>query len=261
MEARRTIDLNSDVGESFGRYKLGLDEELLPLITSANIACGFHAGDPAVMRKTVSMAGACGTAVGAHPGLPDLIGFGRRRMEASLEEIQGYVAYQTGALQAFTALEGLSLQHVKPHGALYNMAAQDMRIVDAIAEVIAGLDKRIILLTLAGPSREELEAVGKKHGIRISFEFFADRAYNPDGTLVSRSEPGAVIEDPREVADRILQMVEQGSVTARDGTNVALGADTVCVHGDNPSALALVKQIREVLQTAGVGIAPMGTFL
>jgi UPF0271 protein len=141
------------------------------------------------------------------------------------------------------------------------MAAQDMRIVDAIAEVIAGLDKRIILLTLAGPSREELEAVGKKHGIRISFEFFADRAYKPDGTLVSRSEPGAVIEDPREVADRILQMVEQGSVTARDGTNVALGADTVCVHGDNPSALALVKQIREVLQTAGVGIAPMGTFL
>ena len=192
------IDLNSDVGESFGNYKLGLDEDVIPMISSANIACGFHAGDPAVMKRTIAIAKEAGVAIGAHPGFPDLIGFGRRNMDASLEEIKDYVTYQVGALQAFAISMGLKLQHVKPHGALYTMAVQNPAIWDAVAEAIAALDKSLIMFVL-----EELEAMGSKHGIRIAFEFFGDRAYNTDGSLVSRKEPGAVIHDDEVVAEKV----------------------------------------------------------
>ena len=200
------IDLNSDVGESFGNYKLGMDEDVIPLISSANIACGFHAGDPAVMRRTIAIARENGVAIGAHPGFPDLVGFGRRSIDATLEEIKDYVTYQVGALQAFATAGGMKLQHVKPHGALYNMAVTNIAIWDAVAEAIAGVDTKLIMFVLAGPGRKNLEAIGAKYGIRIAFEFFGDRAYNPDGSLVSRKKPGAVIHDHEIVAEKVLKI-------------------------------------------------------
>jgi len=261
MTTHNKIDLNSDVGESFGIYKLGLDEEVIPLITSANIACGFHAGDPAVMKHTISLAKQHGVAVGAHPGFPDLIGFGRRNMDVTLEEIKDYVTYQIGALQAFASTEGLRLQHIKAHGGLYNMAVQDIRTWEAMADVVSCLDKELILVVIAGPKKEELKEIGKHYGIRMAFEFFADRAYNPDGSLVSRREPGAVLKDQDVVADRVLKMVTERKVIVKDGSEIELDADTICVHGDNPQAVALVKKIRGVLLASGVEIAPAGTFL
>jgi UPF0271 protein len=259
--ALKKIDLNSDVGESFGNYKLGLDEEVIPMISSANIACGFHAGDPVVMKRTIAIAKENGVAMGAHPGFPDLIGFGRRNMDVSLEEIQDYVTYQIGALQAFAASQEMTLQHVKPHGALYNMAVGNIEIWDAVAEAIAAFDPQLILFVLAGPGRQDLETIGAKHGIRIAYEFFGDRAYNPDGSLVSRKLPGAVIHDHRQVADKVLKMVTEGSVICADGSEIQLAADTICVHGDNPAALQLVKNIRETLEASGIEIASPDTFL
>ena len=261
MTHHKKIDLNSDVGESFGNYKLGLDEEVIPLISSANIACGFHAGDPEVMRRTMALAKKYDVAPGAHPGFPDLLGFGRRNMEVSLEEIKDYIAYQVGALQAFASLEGMTLQHVKPHGALYNMAVKDTAIWDAVAEVLSRLDPRLILVVLAGTNREDLLSIGGRHGIRIAFEFFGDRACNPDGSLVSRNEPGSVIHDQDLAASRILRLVKEGRVEARDGARIELAADTICVHGDNPTAVTLTKKIRETLVAEGVEIAPLGSFL
>jgi len=255
------IDLNSDVGESFGVYKIGLDEEVIPLISSANIACGFHAGDPAVMRHTIALAKEHGVALGAHPGFPDLLGFGRRYMEATLEEIRDYITYQIGALQAFASSQGMKLQHVKAHGGLYNMAVKDMRIWEAMAEVISGLDKELILVAIAGPKREELQEIGKSYGIRMAFEFFADRAYNPDSSLVSRRESGAVIEDHQIAAERVLKVVTERRVSAKDKTEIDVAADTICVHGDNPAAVRLVKHIRESLLSSGIEITPMGQFL
>jgi UPF0271 protein len=255
------IDLNSDVGESFGNYKLGMDEELIPLISSANIACGYHAGDPAVMRQTVALARKHGVGLGAHPGLPDLVGFGRRNMDVTLAEIRDFVACQIGSLQAVAALQGGRLQHVKPHGALYNMAVANPAIWDAVAEVMAALDARLILYVLAGAGRPQIEEIGRRRGIRIAFEFFADRAYNPDGSLVSRKLPGAVIHDHDAVAAKILKLVTTGTVTTVTGAEIALKAETICVHGDNPEALALVKQIRATLKSAGVAIKPPAEFL
>lgn len=258
---RKQIDLNSDVGESFGAYKIGLDEAVVPLISSANIACGFHAGDPLVMAKTVSLAAENGVGLGAHPGLPDLMGFGRRVMDVSLAEIRHYVTYQVGALQAFAKQIKLPLQHVKPHGALYNMAVRDTEISNVIAEVISGLDENLILVALAGPNRDELAAIATRYSIRVAFEFFADRAYNPDGSLLSRKLPGAVLHDDKRVAERVIKLVDHGSVTAVDGTEIELKADTICVHGDNPEALALVKTIRTSLTDSGIEVRPMGAFL
>lgn len=255
------IDLNSDVGESFGNYQLGLDEKIIPLISSANIACGFHAGDPTVMKRTIAIAKEYGVAAGAHPGFPDLLGFGRRKMDASLDEIRDYVTYQMGALQAFAAARGMALQHVKPHGALYNMAVEDTEIWDAVAEVIAAVDSGLILFVMAGPWRQDLEAIGARHGIRIAFEFFGDRAYNSDGTLVSRKLPGAVIHDHELVAEKVLKMVKEGKVVCIDGTEIELAAETICVHGDNPAALELVRNIRESLLEEGIEITPPATFL
>jgi len=255
------IDLNSDVGESYGAYTIGLDEEVIPLISSVNIACGFHAGDPSVMRRTIAIAKDHGVALGAHPGFPDLLGFGRRNMDATMEEIRDYITYQIGALQGFAVSQGMKLQHVKAHGALYNMAAQDMRIAEAITESVSRLDKDLILVMLPGPKKDEVQEIGKRYGIRVSFEFFADRSYKSDGTLVSRREPGAIIHDHQFAADRVLKMVTEGTIASMDGTEIKVASDTICVHGDNPAAVRLIKQIRERLLSSGVAIAPMGEFL
>lgn len=261
MSSKIQIDLNSDVGESFGAYKLGLDEEVIPHLTSANIACGFHGGDPAVMRKTVSLAKRYGVEVGAHPGFPDLIGFGRRNMDATLEEIQDYVVYQTGALQAFAISQGLKLQHMKAHGALYNMAVANPKIWKAMAEAICRVDKEMILVALASSNNESLLDMGKRYGIRIAFEAFPDRAYRKDGSLVPRREKGAVIEDHEIVAQRALKMALEGKVIAIDGTEIDLWADTLCVHGDNPAAVQMVKKIREELKKSGANVISMKWFV
>lgn len=261
QQARKIIDLNSDVGESFGNYRLGLDEEVVPLISSANIACGFHAGDPQVMRRTVRLALENGVAPGAHPGYPDLMGFGRRNMDVTPDEIRDYVAYQVGALTAFVQAEGGKLQHVKPHGALYTMAVGNPGIWKTVAEAIAAIDRDLILFVLGGRNRDDLKAMGRKVGIRVACEFFADRAYNTDGSLVSRREPGAVIKDHDLAAARVLKMVTEGRVVCINGEEILLSGDTVCVHGDNPSALALVRRIREALGATGVAVQPVGTFL
>ncbi|MBO4839395.1 MAG: LamB/YcsF family protein [Lachnospiraceae bacterium] len=248
------VDLNSDLGESFGAYKLGMDAEILAYVSSANVACGFHAGDPVVMEETVRLAKAAGAAIGAHPGFPDLVGFGRRQMACTPQEVKAYVKYQIGALAAFTGAQGLKLQHCKPHGALYNMAAKDMALAAAIAEAVAEVDKDIILLGLAGSRMVE---AGRTAGLRVAGEVFADRAYRADGTLVPRSEPGAVIHDTETAIARTVRMVKEGVVTAVTGEEVPLAADSICVHGDNPSALAFVKAIRSCLEAEGVCIAPL----
>ncbi|MBF0527872.1 MAG: LamB/YcsF family protein [Deltaproteobacteria bacterium] len=255
------IDLNSDLGESFGAYKIGLDEEVVPLITSANAACGYHAGDPTVMKKTIILAKEFKVAVGAHIGFPDLLGFGRRNMEVTYDEIRDYATYQIGALAAFAARFGVALQHVKPHGALYNMAVADGTIWEVIAEVMARIDNRLILYAMAGNNASELKKMGQKYGVRIALEFFADRAYNPDGSLVSRRLPGAVIHDHDLAAKRVVRMVKEGLLAGIDGKDLKIQAETVCVHGDNPEAVTLVRTIRTALSRAGVNVVSAGTFI
>jgi len=242
------VDLNSDLGESFGNYTIGMDEEILKYVSSANVACGWHAGDAMVMEKTVAAAKAAGVAVGAHPGFPDLMGFGRRNMVVSPKEVKAYVKYQLGALMAFAAAEGIRLQHCKPHGALYNMAGKDMDL--AIAEV----DKNIILLGLAN---SKMIDAGKQLGLRVANEVFADRAYQADGSLVPRKLPGAVIHDKDEAIARTVRMVTEGKVMAITGEEVEIAAHSICVHGDNPSAVEFVKNIRTQLTARGVEIAPI----
>lgn len=254
-----SIDLNSDIGESFGAYTMGMDEAVLGVITSANVACGWHAGDPMVMQKTVAMAAENGVSVGAHPGYPDLLGFGRRSMNCSLEEVRNYVLYQVGALQAFCRAAGVRLAHVKPHGALYTTAVADPRVGRTIMEAVTAVDPSLYYVALAGAGAAEVRRQADAVGIRVMFEAFPDRSYTPEGHLTPRGQPGAVIRDPDEAARRALQMAADGSVTASDGTVIALSAQTLCVHGDNPSALALVKTIRETLTTAGITVQTMGS--
>ena len=248
------VDLNSDLGESFGAYTIGLDNEVIAHVSSANVACGYHAGDPLVMAKTVAAAKAAGVAVGAHPGFPDLMGFGRRTMNCSPKEVKAYVQYQMGALKAFCAAQGVKMQHCKPHGALYNMAGKDMDLAMAIAEAVYEVDKDVILLGLAGS--KILEA-GKQVGLRVASEVFADRAYQADGSLVPRSKPGAVIHDKDEAIARTVRMVLEGKVTAITGEEVSIDAHSICVHGDNPSAVEFVKNIRATLESKGIEIAPI----
>ena len=255
------VDLNCDMGESFGVYTLGMDAEVIRHITSANIACGYHAGDPDVMQKTVKMAAQHGVAVGAHPAFPDLLGFGRRNMECTPEEITNYIIYQVGALQAFCKANGVRLQHVKPHGSLYNTAVGDERIARAIAQAVARVDPDLFLVALAGKQAELIQRIGRESGVRVVFEAFPDRAYTREGTLVSRKLPGAVISDPEEVADRALRMAAEGTVLAVDGSELNMGVQTLCVHGDNPAAVALVRKIRERLSGAQITVASFGTFL
>jgi UPF0271 protein len=255
------IDINCDMGESFGAYKLGLDEEVIKYITSANIACGYHAGDPLVMEQTVSLAKEHEVAVGAHPGFPDLIGFGRRNLDATLSEIKDYVTYQIGALQAFAKAQGVRVEHVKPHGALYLMAVEDEKISGAIVEAIAGVDGELIYVALAGTKGQKMAKIGEKIGLRVAYEAFPDRAYTSEGTLVSRRQTGAVIKDPDTVAQRALMMAKEGKVVAIDGTEIPFRPETLCVHGDTPGAVNLVKQIRETLINEGVEVASLSTFM
>lgn len=244
------------MGESFGAYHLGFDEQLMPYISSANVACGFHAGDPVWMRRTVSLAEQARVAVGAHPGLPDLIGFGRREMKVTPEEVKNYVIYQVGALQAFTRTK--PLQHVKPHGALYNMGVANEEIARAVAEGVRETDEKLILVGLAGSVWLK---VGQQLGLKVASEVFADRALNPDGTLVPRSQPGAVIEDPEKVIATSLRMVIEGKATAVNGKEIPIRADTICLHGDTPGSVALARGLRERMGAAGVEVTPMSNFL
>ncbi len=253
-----SIDLNSDIGESFGAYTVGMDEGVLKVITSANVACGWHAGDPMVMRKTVALAAQCGVSVGAHPGYPDLLGFGRRSLDCSPQEVRNYVIYQVGALQAFCRAEGIRLAHVKPHGALYTTAVADPRVGRAIMEAVAAVDPGLYYVALAGAGAEAVRRQADQVGIRVVFEAFPDRSYTPEGRLTPRSQPGAVIHDPGEAARRALQMARDGSVTTSDGTVISLSAQTLCVHGDNPQALSLVKTIHDTLTRAGIEVRALG---
>ena len=253
-----TIDLNCDLGESFGAYRIGMDEQVLPLMTSANVACGWHAGDPGVMGRTVSLAVKNGVGVGAHPGYPDLAGFGRRSMDCSVAEVRDYVIYQMGALQAFCAANGTRLQHVKPHGALYNTIARRPDLARAVAEAIARVDAGARWVALAGPAAEELTRIGEEFGVSVVLEAFPDRAYTADGALQPRSEPGAVIADADAAADRAVRMATEGQVVAVDGSRIDLKPGTLCVHGDNPHALDLVRTIRRALETAGVTLCALG---
>mgnify|MGYP001173084407 CR=1 FL=1 len=249
------IDLNCDMGESFGAYTIGNDVAVMPSITSANIACGVHAGDPSVLRRTIRLAMANDVAIGAHPGFPDLVGFGRREMNATPAEVEDLVLYQVGAVAGVAAAEGARLQHVKPHGALYNLAVRDAATSAAIARAVAAADRSLILFGLAGS--EMLEA-GRAAGLRVAAEAFADRAYEPDGSLASRRKTGTVIDDPDRVVARVLRMVTDGTVEATDGSTVAIAAETVCVHGDTQGAEQLAAKIRAGLEQAGVALRPVG---
>ena len=253
-----SIDLNCDMGESFGAYKIGLDEEVIKHITSANIACGWHAGDPMVMDKTVKMAVEHGVGIGAHPGYPDLLGFGRRNMDCLPDEIRNYITYQIGALQAFCVVHGTKLSHVKPHGNLYNTAVENESVARAIAEAVVSVSPDLIYVALAGAGGETVSRIGKALGLKVAYEAFADRAYTPEGTLVSRRQPGAVIKDREKVAERVLMMAKEGKVIAVDGTEIPLAAQTICVHGDTPGAVDLIKAIRERLEAEGIEVRPMG---
>lgn len=247
------IDFNCDMGESFGMYKMGLDEEVIRHITSANVACGFHAGDPGWMRKTVELAEARGVAVGAHPSFPDLAGFGRRNMVVSPQEARDDVVYQVGALSAFTSSG--RLQHVKPHGAMYNMAVNDPDLAKAICDAALSVDEGIALLALAGSQWID---VARGMGLRVGREIFADRALNADGTLVSRSTPGSVIHDTAEVVERSLRMVTEGKARAISGETIELEADSLCLHGDTPGAVEMASALKRALESEGVEIVPLG---
>ena len=248
------VDLNADLGESFGAYKIGMDEEVLCHITSANVACGFHAGDPGVMAKTVSLAAENGVAIGAHPGYPDLMGFGRRNLSVKPEEAHDYIVYQLGALNAFARAAGVKLQHVKPHGAFYNMAAKDDKLAEAICRGIYEVDPELILLGLAGSAHIRS---AEKIGLRAASEVFADRGYQEDGTLVPRSQPGAMIHDREEAIARVVRMVKEGTVETVTGKVIPIRADSVCVHGDNPDAIGFVEKIRKTLTSEGVTVCPI----
>lgn len=252
------IDLNCDMGESFGPWTMGADADVMPHITSANIACGAHAGDPVVMRRTVRLAKAAGVAIGAHPGFADLQGFGRREMNVDPAELEASLIAQIGALSAIANAEGVSLQHVKPHGALYNMAARDRALSDVIARAIAAVDPALILFGL--PNSPMLEA-GRAAGLRVAPEGFADRAYEPDGSLTPRSRTGAVIHDADAVVARAVRMATEEIVLTPDGKDIALQVRTICVHGDTPGAAELVRRIHAALGVRGVGVVPIGGWL
>jgi UPF0271 protein len=245
------IDLNSDLGESFGPWPMGQDAALMDSISSANVACGFHAGDPGTMRTTIAVAREKGVAIGAHPGFQDLAGFGRREIKASPAEVEDLVLYQVSALAGMAAAQGVTLQHVKAHGALYNMACRDRSLADAIAKAVASLDRSLILFGL--PNSELLRA-GEAAGLPVAAEVFADRAYDPDGSLTSRAKPGSVIHDTPQVVERAIRMVKDKTVVAVDGSIVALRADTICLHGDTPGAAEHARAVRVGLEKAGISV-------
>lgn len=252
------VDLNCDMGESFGAYKIGRDEEILDFVTSANIACGFHAGDPATMRKTVKLALEKKVGIGVHPGLQDLVGFGRRDTQISPQEAYDLVVYQIGSLYAFVKSEGGKIQHVKPHGALFNMAAKSARLSEAIAEAVYKVDPELVLFGLAGG---ELVKAGKKIGLLSASEVFSDRTYQADGSLTSRLEANALIKDHETAVNQVIRMVKEGKVHSLQGEDVSIKADTVCIHGDGENALDFAKYISIALKDAGITVAKIGDFL
>ena len=248
-----TVDINCDMGESFGRWTLGADADVLPFVSSANIACGAHAGDPAVMRQTLRLAREHGVACGAHPGFSDIAGFGRREIPISATEATDLVLWQIGALEAIARSERIQLRHVKAHGALYNMAARSAPLAEAIAQAVAAFDRTLVFFGLAGSGM--LDA-GRRAGLTVAAEGFADRAYEADGSLTPRSLPGSVIHDVEQVVARAVRMVRDSRVIARTGEEITLKVDTLCVHGDTPGAADLARALRHGLEAAGVQIAP-----
>jgi len=253
------VDINCDLGESYGNFKVGSDAEIMPYITSANVACGFHGGDPVTIAQTIALAKKHGVAVGAHPGYPDLMGFGRREMQLTYNEAKTYVIYQVGALQGFAKVFGAPLQHVKPHGAMYNMALKDEALARAITEAVLELDHNLIVFA---PPKSVLAKKAADAGLRVAHEFFADRAYNPDGSLVSRRLAGAVIEEPDKVVGRAVKAVKEGVVEAVNGELVELGTvHTICVHGDTPTALKLARALRSGLVKAGIEVEAVSRFI
>lgn len=254
MADDRCIDLNADLGESFGVYSIGQDQDVLRLVTSANVACGRHAGDPRTMDATVRSSREVGVAVGAHPGFPDLQGFGRRLIEMSPDDVQLDVLYQIGALHGFCARHGVGLEHVKAHGALYNVALVNPDTAKAIASAVASYNSELLFVA---PFGSALASAGRESGLRIAYEGFADRAYNADGTLVSRRLPGAVISDAVRAADRAVQMVTEGSVDAITGDRITLRVNTVCVHGDNPDAVKILREVRSAFEKNGIRVERM----
>lgn len=254
----KVVDLNCDMGESFGNYKIGQDDEVIKYITSSNIACGFHAGDPNVMRYTVKLAKENNVAIGAHPGFPDLQGFGRRKIDIPPEELKNLLTYQIGALQAIAKTEGMSLQHVKPHGALYNLIANDQILGQAVVEAILKINKNLILVALG---KSKIIDIALKLGLRVASEGFADRAYNSDGTLVKRSITGAVISDPDIIAKRVIKMINQQKVETVDGKTIDLQIDTICLHGDNKNVVSVIKAIIKILTKEKIKITPLKYFI
>lgn len=252
------VDLNSDIGESFGTYVLGMDEEVIKYVSSVNIACGWHAGDPLIMENTIKLAKENGVAIGAHPGYPDLLGFGRRNMDLTPKEARAYMIYQLGALSGFAAAHGLKVQHIKLHGAFYNTASVKPELAEEVINGILDVDKDIILLALSG---SYIAKRAQEKGLRVAQEVFADRAYNADGTLVSRRLPGAVIHDHEEAISRVKKMILEGKVTTIDGKEIDITADSICVHGDNPEAVNFVKKIRESLLAEGIQIKNLNEFI
>ena len=248
----KTIDLNCDMGESYGAWKMGADAEVMPYITSANIACGFHAGDPATIRKTVRLAVDRGVAIGAHPSLPDLMGFGRRVMRISPQEMYDLVIYQAGAVEAFARAAGAKLHHVKCHGALYNMAANDEGLSEAMIRAVKDLGSNVMLYALSESRNFQL---AKKAEVRVAGEVFADRGYSDDGTLAPRDQPGGMIEDPAASVKQVLGMIEEGYVTSLAGKRVPVAADTLCIHGDQPGAVVFAQTLRKVFSEKGIVVA------
>lgn len=246
-----SVDLNCDLGESFGFYKIGNDKEVLKHITSANIACGYHAGDHNVMMATVKMAKAHGVGIGAHPGFPDLHGFGRREIKMSAEEIYNLTVYQIGALSAIAKACGTKVVHVKPHGALYNMAAKEKAIADAVARAVADVDPSLVLFGLAGSS---LVKAGKRKGLQVAEEVFADRTYQQDGSLTPRTQSNAMIHNADLAINRVTRMIREGKVEAVDGTDLDIQADTICIHGDEPQALDFAVKLKAALRAEGIKV-------
>lgn len=248
------VDLNCDMGESFGAWRIDVSSALLERISSANIACGFHAGDPMGMEEAVLSCREHGVAVGAHPGFPDLVGFGRREMRVSALEVRTDLLYQVGALAAFCTSAGVELQHVKPHGALYNVVSNDPRLAQGLVEGMLNLRPRPILLALSG---SRLARMAKEAGLRVGQEAFADRAYNQDGTLVSRSVPGAVIHDPLVIARRAVRMIRDGEVETLDAGVISVRADSICVHGDTPGATEIVLRLVDAFEQARIEVVAL----
>lgn len=248
------VDLNCDLGESFGNYKLGLDEDVISYISSANLACGFHASDPITMNHTVELAKKAGVCVGAHPGLPDLVGFGRRNMNISPEEAKAMVQYQIGALDSFCKAQGIKMHHVKPHGALYNMAAKDIKLATAICEGVYEVNPELILLALSG---SEMVNAANNIGLKVAREAFADRAYEEDGTLVARTKEGSMITDEDESIQRVIRMIKENKVKTITGIDIPIKVDSICVHGDGIKALEFVRKIKAGLEEQDIKITPL----